>query len=147
MSATFAAVEGDRLSSMFVFFFIALLIVSPFGYQRIRAVMRERRATAGGDLAALDDAGVGDRAGTRPAPVGDLSHVVAAIGAAAQALAADPGSVQEVELPADPLVEGRPAPAPVVEAIVGDAVRRAGLTPEWIDEGTGSRRLRLTTSG
>ena len=47
MIAAVLAVEDSRISSMFVSFFIALLIVSPFGYRRIKATLAERRELLG----------------------------------------------------------------------------------------------------
>ena len=129
-----ASVEGGRLGSMFVFFLIALVIVSPFGYRRIRAILRERRAAA-------PAAPVVEVPTDEDDPGDDLAAVVAAISGAALA----PGESCEVEVPASPLVEGRPAPDVVVETLINDAVRRSGLTSRWVDV-DGRRTLRLTRS-
>lgn len=134
------AVDESRLSSMFVFFFIALLIVSPFGYRRVKAVLAERRELLGrGGSAPAEPTGT---PASTPDP-DDLAGVVAAIATAAGELAGDRSGSRIVEVPAVPTVEGRPADRVVIDALVDDAVRRAGLTSTWEGAADGPRRLTL----
>jgi len=139
-----ATVEGDRIGSMFLFFLIALVIVSPFGYRRIRAVLRERRAlvapSGGTEARASDDPARGDAGGGLHPD--DVATVVREIDTAAAELVADPAGSRTIDVPDEPLMGGRPAPGAVVEALLADAVRRSGLRSEWIDDG-GRRRLRV----
>lgn len=134
--ATNAPVDGDRLSSMLVFFFIALLIVGPFGYRRIRSVLRERRELLGAG-AGPTHGGSGADSATIPAASSsdDLAPVIETIHRFAEGLV--PGAADIVELPAVPTVGGRVADPAVVVALVEDAARRSGLEISWDD---GERR-------
>lgn len=141
-----AAAESSRISSMFVFFFIALLIVSPFGYKRVSAVLRERRMAA---LPASDDGESGpptSRAEHPERPADDLANVIAAIATAGHELTGAPDEDRLVALPAQPLVEGRPASPAVVSALIDDAVRRSGLTADIVVDDNGQRVVHLRTA-
>jgi len=123
------AVDQSRLSSMFVFFFIALLIVSPFGYRQVRSVLADRRARF---APGVDDSTPADLGASSSATGGpDLAAVVAAIAEAAAELGSGDGHDRTIAVPADVTVEGRPATDAVVEALVADAARRSGLRHRW----------------
>jgi hypothetical protein len=137
-----AATTSSQLGSMFVFFLIALAIVSPFGYRRIRAVRRERRAFLGLDQP--DEPHDAPVSGTPSRAVDDLANVVDAIAVAGAELAREPGGTRIVDVPIHPLVEGRPSSPAVVDALLSDAVRRSGLRSEWISGNRPGRQLLLT---
>ena len=140
MIAAVLAVEDSRISSMFVSFFIALLIVSPFGYRRIKATLAERRELLG----RVDpDAGPTESGATTGADPDDLATVFDAIAVAASELSGEPDGHRVVDVPTSPTVEGRPADPALVDALLDDAVRRIGLVAERSTRPDGGRRLRL----
>ena len=133
----------NRLSSMFVFFFVALLIVSPFGYRQMRATLRLRRERLGrADPAAGAPTDPGD-AGDRADPT-DLAHVIAAIAAAGADLAHERDGARSVAVPPAPTVEGRPADDAVVRVLLDDAIRRGGLVARTEPTADGGHELTLT---
>lgn len=142
MIAAALAVEDGRISSMFAFFFIALLIVSPFGYKRMKVLMAERRELLGRTVPETNPDGTEPVAEATSDP-DDLAAVIDAVGVAARELAEDPAGHRVVELPIAPTVEGRPADAAVVNALLDDAVRRSGLVGERTTAPDGGQRLRL----
>jgi hypothetical protein len=109
------AAMSDSGVAMIVSFAVAALVVAPFGYIVVRRVLQERR-TLRLDVAPAE-------APNADPSADDIGRVVAAI---------DDGATQgvdpfEVVLPRSVSLDGRPAPAALVDAIVGDAVRRSGL--------------------
>lgn len=130
-----AAAEGDRLGSMFTFFLIALLLVSPFGFRVYRRTMRERRAALG-----LGPVG-GDEPDAPPVDPADLAGVVDTITRSGRDLRA--GEDRIVVVPDAATVDGRPAPASLVDKLIADATRRSGLDATWLEPGADGRRLRV----
>ncbi|MFN8050166.1 MAG: hypothetical protein U0Q22_01890 [Acidimicrobiales bacterium] len=136
--------EGARLGSMFVFFLIALVIVAPFGWVRIRRVLRERRASSEPTTTGAE--GVEDTPATTEPDPRDVVLAVDAIGAAATTLGADdaPDHV-DVDVPLGALVGGRPAPDSLIDALLADTARRIGLRVAWVDGAEPEwRRARIT---
>ncbi len=97
---------------------IALVVVTPYGlYQRAKVQrVRAEAAAARGEVV--------DAAPPPPDPQA-LETVVAALEELGRTLPAD-GSAT-VDVPDAPTVDGRTAPADVVEVLLNDAVRRSGL--------------------
>ena len=116
-----ATPTDDRLDSMVVFFLIALAIIGPYGYVRIRRVLRERLPSAGAVETATPDP-----EHARAADPSDLSLVIAAIDAA-PGLLRQPGAPASItiDVPGEPTLDGRPVAAAVDRAMAGliDAIR------------------------
>jgi hypothetical protein len=97
---------------------IAVVVVTPYGlYQRAKVrKMKAEGAAARGELP------------PEPAPPDPaaLESVVAEVEDLGRTL--DDGTIAEVALPAAPTIDGRPAPAVVVDTVLQDALRRSGLT-------------------
>jgi hypothetical protein len=130
MVAALLAAADDRIGSMFVFFFIALLIVAPFGWKRLAPVLRERRARNAPPEAE-------EATPTEPDP-NDAATLVALVERAAEELA--PGGTCDVDVPPDATIDGRPAPRQLVETLLADAARRRSLAVDWTPDG----KARLT---
>lgn len=96
---------------------IAVVVVTPYGlYQRAKVKkMKAEGAAARGELP------------PEPAPPDPLAleTVLSQVEALGGALGA--GETAEVVLPADPTIDGRPAPAVLVDTVLQDALRRSGL--------------------
>ncbi|HMS12927.1 MAG TPA: hypothetical protein PKD80_07460 [Microthrixaceae bacterium] len=114
-----ATPTDDRLDSMVVFFLIALAIIGPYGYVRIRRVLRERLPSAGAVETATPDP-----EHARAADPSDLSLVIAAIDAA-PGLLRQPGAPASItiDVPGEPTLDGRPVAAAVATALLIDAIR------------------------
>ena len=115
-----ATPTDDRLGSMVVFFLIALAIIGPYGYVRIRRVLRERLPPAGAVETATPDP-----EHARAADPSDLSLVIAAIDAA-PGLLRQPGAPASItiDVPGEPTLDGRPvAAAPDVAPDAAPAIR------------------------
>ncbi len=114
-----ATPTDDRLGSMVVFFLIALAIIGPYGYVRIRRVLRERLPSAGAVETATPDP-----EHARAADPSDLSLVIAAIDAA-PGLLRQPGAPASItiDVPGEPTLDGRPVAAAVATALLIDAIR------------------------
>ena len=153
-----AAAEPDRISTMLRLFGIALVVMAPFGYVRIRRILAERRALLGADPSAAD---AGEGSTNRPAsPVprpDDVATVVAAIDRAGRLLAGGPSSPDgttaasdhQLEVPRQLTIDGRPAPATMIDALLADAARRSGVRLTWLDDDeaspvAGVRRVEIT---
>jgi len=124
-------------------FGFALVVMAPFGYVRIRRILAERRALLAPDPSA-DGAGEGSSDGTAaraPRP-GDVATVVAAIDRAGRQLAGGPSSSgdttaasgHQLEVPRHLTIDGRPAPATMIDALLADAARRSGVRLTWLDD-------------
>ena len=96
---------------------IAVVVVTPYGlYQRSKVrKMKAEGAAARGEVPEQPP----------PTDPAALETVVAQVEDLGRTLVA--GTTDEVELPAAPTVDGRPAPAEVVDMLLTDAVRRSGL--------------------
>ena len=153
-----AAAEPDRISTMLRLFGIALVVMAPFGYVRIRRILAERRALLGADPSA-GGAGEGSPDGTAsrvPRP-DEVATVVAAIDRAGRQLAGGPSisgdtttaSGHRLEVPRQLTIDGRPAPAAMIDALLADAARRSGVRLTWLDDDeasavAGVRRVEIT---
>ena len=155
------AAEPDRISTMLRLFGIAVVVMAPFGYVRIRRILAERRALLGADPSAAD---AGEGSTNRPAsPVprpDDVATVVAAIDRAGRLLAGGPSSPDgttaasdraghQLEVPRQLTIDGRPAPATMIDALLADAARRSGVRLTWLDDDeaspvAGVRRVEIT---
>lgn len=123
------AAEGGRFTTMVVAFLVALVVVAPFGWKRLRPILRERRAVrrpAPSNTAGQH--GNGTDAVVTPSP--DDVGVVAARVDAVAAEWPDGSEVVDLEVPATLTVAGRPSP--LGRQLVEDAARRAGLSTEWV---------------
>ena len=96
---------------------IAIVVVTPYGlFQRAKVrKMKAEGAAARGELP------------PEPAPPDPLAleTVLAQVEALGGTLGDD--ETAEVALPADPTIDGRPAPAVLVDKVLQDALRRSGL--------------------
>lgn len=96
---------------------IAVVVVTPYGlFQRAKVKqMKAEGAAARGELPAEPPP---------PDPLA-LETVLSEVETLGGTLVA--GETAEVVLPADPTIDGRPAPAVVVDTVLQDALRRSGL--------------------
>ena len=96
---------------------IAVVVVTPYGlYQRSKVrKLKAEGAAARGEVPEEPP----------PPDPAALETVVAQVEELGRSLGA--GETDEVELPGAPTVDGRPAPAEVVDMLLTDAVRRSGL--------------------
>jgi hypothetical protein len=97
-------------------FAVAVVIVSPFGYRRVRAVRRHRaeRVAASAPPEAVT-------------PVDDLNLASSLAAIAADVAAREPGEAFAVSLPVLATLGGRTADRAIVESIVADSLRRDGI--------------------
>lgn len=125
-------------------FGIALLIVGPYGFVRIRRTLREtadRRAGAdarGADADATDASAEGNSRSDvdRAAPPDDGVDVKELV-AALERHRHDADRELVLVVPPDARVNGRPAPPGVARALLDDAARRSGIALTWTADGGG----------
>jgi hypothetical protein len=97
-------------------FAVAVVIVSPFGYRRVRVVRRHRADQ------------VAASAPPEPAPPADDSELASSLtDIAADVATREPGEEFAVPLPTLATLGGRPADRAIVESIVADSLRRDGI--------------------
>ena len=115
LALVLAAVDAGTLVRSLL---IAAVIVTPYGlYQRAKVRrVRAEAAAARGEVV--------DEAPAPPDPLA-LETVVAALEELGRTL--PPDGTATVDVPDAPTVDGRAAPAEVVDMLLADAVRRSGL--------------------
>lgn len=138
--------DESRLGSMLRFFLIALVVVAPFGWWRVRRTLRDHHgeeppAVTGDPTALLVDGPDGSddpndtTATTDASTSADLADLVAEIGRVARAARTSrpPEAAWDLRVPPAPTMGGRPAPPHVVDALLADAARRGDLEIRWND--------------
>lgn len=114
---------------------LAVVVVTPYGlYQRAKVKkMKAEGAAARGEVP-------DEPPPTDPAA---LETVVAQVEDLGRTL--EHGATAEVSLPTAPTIDDRPAPQPLVDTVLQDALRRSGL--EVVERGTSVLVVRPATGG
>lgn len=132
MAPTMIGLTSGRLTTMVVAFVVAAVVVAPYGWKRLGPIVRERRAARAPRVPRTSPGAAG--APEAPPSPGEASTVVARVDAVVAEWPDDAESV-ELTVPATLTVGGRPTP--LGRQLVEDAVRRSGLSVEWLGD-TGS---------
>lgn len=136
---------SDRFSELVTFFLIALAIVAPSTLIVFRRMNRKGAGLRGEETTADPaDAATGTTADTATGPEPDpaeVGSVIALIDLAAERLG--PGESSNIEVPEPLLLDGKPAPQAIADALLADAVARHRLSATWAHR-DGVRTVTLT---
>jgi hypothetical protein len=144
-----AVEEGDRLGSMALYFLVAVAVIGPYGVMRVRRILRERAELAAATAPPVDPDRADGADGPSPngsptaSPDDDLTRAFEAIEAGTQ----NGAEVFEVRVPARPRLNGRPADAATVDALVQDALRRSKVVVVAEDSSPEGRVLTCKRGG
>jgi len=129
--AVLAAEDSDRVATMIRLFFVALIIVSPFGIWKFVTIKRSNRVVGAPESTPDDD--------TSTDLIADPTDLTAALARIEDLLTSEqavPTTPLEVVVPAAPTIDGRPVGAEVADRIVHDALARRGYrTSSAVDDG------------